>query len=251
MAGLANSAGRSVETSRERRFYARMAWLIAAIVVIGFGPSFYFKPLGLSFPRPNPELAPSVMLHGLVFTAWVAVFLAQVSLVSAGRRDLHRALGLMGMGLGVLMVPVMYLTAVWAVARATQPPFTDPLTWTVVPLIGIPVFAAMLWLGWRESRRDLQSHKRLMLGIMIMFTQPAIARIPIAPPTLPGFAIQALLSWLVFVPLFLWDRRTIGQLHWTTRLGAGLFALITIAQVFFLATPGIWSSLAVHLPGVG
>jgi hypothetical protein len=84
-----------------------------------------------------------------------------------------------------------------------------------------------------------------------MFTQPAIARIPIAPPTLPGFAIQALLSWLVFVPLFLWDRRTIGQLHWTTRLGAGLFALITIAQVFFLAAPGIWSSLAVHLPGVG
>ena len=24
----------------------------------------------------------------------------------------------------------MYLTAVWQVARANQPPFTDPLNWT-------------------------------------------------------------------------------------------------------------------------
>ncbi len=251
MSGSGSGSGGQVSNpARERRFYTRMAWFIVALVFVGFGPSFYLKPLGLSFPRPNPPLIPNLMLHGAVFTAWMAVFLAQVSLVAAGRRDLHRVLGAAGMALGALMVPVMYLTAVWQVERASQPPFTDPLTWTVVPLIGIPVFAAMLWLGWRESRRDLQAHKRLMLGVMIMLTQPAVARLPVAPPTLPGFAIQGVLSWLLFVPLFLWDRRTIGQLHWATKLGAGLFALVVAAQVVFMAIPGVWSSFAAHLPGV-
>ena len=43
--------------------------------------------------------------------------------------------------LAMLMIPVMYLTAVWQVARANQPPFTDPLTWTIVPLAVIIPFA--------------------------------------------------------------------------------------------------------------
>ena len=135
-----------------------------------------------------------------------------------GRRDLHRKLGVAGMALGAAMIPVMYLTAVWQVARASQPPFTDPLTWTVVPLVGIPVFALLLGRGWRESSRDLQAHKRLMLGLLIILTQPAIARLPLAPPSLLGFSLQSAIAWFVFVPLFIWDRRTLGRLHWATRV---------------------------------
>ena len=58
--------------SRERRFYTRMAWALVALVFIGFAPSFYLKPLGLSYPRHNPPLIPNLMLHGAVFSAWVA-----------------------------------------------------------------------------------------------------------------------------------------------------------------------------------
>ncbi len=249
MAGSFASAGG--HATRERRFYSRMAWFIVVVVLLGFGPSFYFKWLGLSYPRPNPELVPSVMLHGLVFTAWLATFVTQVSLVATGRRDLHRNLGVLGMALGVALVPVMYLTAVWAVARGNHPPFTDALTWSAVPLVAIPAFVLMLWHGWRESRSDLQAHKRLMLGLMIMLTQPATGRLPLAPPDLLGFALQGVLSWLIFVPLFLWDSRALGRLHWATKLGAGLFALVLALQVFFLATPGLWSAFAAQLPGVG
>ena len=227
-----------------------MAWFLVALVFIGFAPSFYLKPLGLSYPRPNPPLIPNLMLHGTVFTAWVATFVAQVSLVAVGRRDLHRALGLAGMLLGLAMIPVMYFTAVWQVARASQPPFTDPLTWTVVPLAGVPVFALVLWLGWRETRRDLQAHKRLMLGLMMMLTEPAISRIPMLPPSLVSFSLQCVLCWFVFVPLFVWDQRSRGGLHWATKLGAGLYALIIAAQIFFLGMPGLWSAFAAQLPGV-
>jgi hypothetical protein len=236
--------------SRERRFYTRMAWALVALVFIGFAPSFYLKPLGLSYPRPNPPLIPNLMLHGAVFTAWVATFLAQVSLISARRRDLHRALGVGGFVFGLAMIPVMYFTAVWQVARASHPPFTDPLTWTAVPLVGIPVFALVLALGWREARRDLQAHKRLMLALMIMLTQPAVTRLPLAPPTLPGFAALSILSWFAFVPPFIWDLRSRGALHWATKLAAMFYALIIAAQVFFLATPGVWSAFAANLPGV-
>lgn len=247
---MATLASIPIEPARERRFYMRMAWLIAALVFIGFAPSFYLKFTGLSFPRPNPVLLPSMMVHGLFMTAWIAVFFAQVSLVSAGRRDLHRQLGAAGMLLGVALVPVMYLTAVWGVAHANNPPFTDALTWSAVPLVGIPVFIILLWLGWRESRRDLQAHKRLMLGLMIMMTDPAIGRLPLAPPNLVGFAALAVLAWLLLVPLFVWDRRTQGGLHWATRTVAALYALVLVLQVAFLATPGVWSAFAVNLPGV-
>ena len=249
MMATKSDTGVSMAT-RERRFYTRMAWLLVALVFFGFAPSFYLRPLGLSYPRSNPPLIPNLLLHGTVFTAWVATFLAQVSLVAAGRRDLHRSLGAVGLALGVAMIPVMYITAVWQVARASQPPFTDPLTWTAVPLAGVPVFALLLWLGWQNTRRDLQAHKRLMLSLMIMLTQPAIARLPLAPPTLTGFAALCSLSWFLFVPLFIWDLRSRGAVHWASKLGAALYALVIAAQVFFLATPGVWSSFAAHLPGV-
>lgn len=243
-------ASQSGPAARERRFYARMAWFVVIAVLLGFGPSFYFKPLGLSYPRPNPDLAPSLMVHGLVFTAWVATFFAQVSLVGAGRRDLHRNLGMLGMALGVVMVPVMYVTATSMVARGSSPPFTDALTWSAVPMLAIPVFIVMLWLGWRESRRDLQAHKRLMLGIMLMLLEPALHRLPLLPPTIVTNAIHMILCWLVFVPMILWDMRTLGRLHWATKTGAGLFAVVIAAQIFFLGVPGLWSAFAVHLPGM-
>ena len=69
MASKSNSS--SGMAARERRFYTWMAWFLVAVVFIGFAPSFYLKPLGLSYPRPNPPLIPNLMLHGAVFTAWV------------------------------------------------------------------------------------------------------------------------------------------------------------------------------------
>lgn len=234
----------------ERRFYSGMALFMGLLVLVGFGPSFYFKFLGLSFPRPNPTLNPLVIFHGVVFTLWTVVFVAQALLVNAGRRDVHRKLGVAGMALAVLMLPVMYVTAAAQVARANQPPFTDPLTWTAVPLLAVAFLAPLLWLGWRHSRRDLQAHKRLMLGAMIMVVQPAIGRLPLAPPTLMGFGILLAISWLLFIPLIQWDRHSLGRVHWATALGASLYAVSLALQQFFLAMPGSWARFAVHLPGI-
>ena len=235
----------------ERKFYSRMALLLVLIVLLGFGPSFYLRGVVPAYPRPNPTLPPAVILHGTVFTLWMALIVTQTQLIAARKHAVHMTLGKLGMLFAILMIPVMYLTAVWQVARSNQPPFTDPLTWTSVPLSGIIPFVVVVWNGW-EKRRDVQSHKRLMLSAAIMVMMgPSIGRLPIAPPTLPGITIQLLLGLALFIPLFIWDRRTVGHTHPATRLGFGMAAL-TVAiplTVFWLGLP--WAKVAAHLPGVG
>ena len=237
--------------SSERKFYSRMALLLVLIVLLGFGPSFYLRGVVPAYPRPNPTLPPAVILHGTVFTLWMALIVTHTQLIAARKHAVHMTLGKLGMLFAILMIPVMYLTAVWQVARSNQPPFTDPLTWTIVPLSVIIPFVVVVWNGW-EKRRDVQSHKRLMLSAAIMVMMgPSIGRLPIAPPTLPGITIQLLLGLALFIPLFIWDRRTVGHTHPATRLGFGMAAL-TVAiplTVFWLGLP--WAKVAAHLPGVG
>lgn len=237
--------------TRERRFYSRMAIALVILVLIGFGPSFYLRNVVPSYPRPNPTLPPAVMLHGLIFTLWMLLVVAQTQLVRAGRRDIHMKLGVATVLLAIALIPVMYLTATWAVVRATQPPFTDPLTWTIVPLAVIVPFALMIWTGWKH-RLNAQWHKRAMLSAAILAVAgPAIGRLPIAPPTLGGFTFIFLLGLLLFVPLFIWDKRTRGEIHPATWLGfAMLVASIALPLVVFW-TGADWASIAAELPGVG
>ena len=84
--------GASERGAAERKFYSRMAWLMVALIVVGFAPSFYLRGL-VHYPRPNPTMPPHVILHGLAFTAWLVIFVVQTQFVAAGRRDLHMKLG--------------------------------------------------------------------------------------------------------------------------------------------------------------
>jgi len=235
----------------ERKFYSRMALFLVFVVFVGFAPSFYLKGIVPSYPRPNPSLPPAVLLHGAVFTLWMAVLVAQTRLIAARKHEIHMRLGKLAMLLAILLIPVMYLTAVWQVARANQPPFTDPLTWTIVPLAVIIPFAVVVWNGWAK-RRDVQSHKRLMLAAAILVVAgPSIGRLPIAPPTLGGMTFLLLLGLALFVPLFIWDKRTQGRIHPATWLGFGMLAVSVFVPLIVFWTGADWASVAARLPGIG
>lgn len=234
--------------SAERRFYSRMALFLAALVFFGFAPSFYLRDI-MPSPRPNPSLPLFVLLHGGVFTLWMLAIVAQTQLVAAGRRDVHMKLGVATVLLAVALVPIMYLTSVWQVARANQPPFTDPLTWTIIPLAVIVPFAILVWQGWAH-RHNAQWHKRAMLSAAILVVAgPAVGRLPIAPPTLGGFTFILLLGLALFVPLFLWDRRTLGRTHPATWLGFAMGALSVAIPLLVFWTGADWASVARQLPG--
>ena len=234
----------------ERKFYSRMALFLVALVLLGFGPSFYLRGIVPSYPRPNPTLPPAVLLHGTVFTIWMALIVAQTQLISAKKHEIHMRLGKLTVVFAILMIPVMYLTTMWQVARANQPPFTDPLTWTIVPLAVIIPFAVMVWNGWTH-RRNAAWHKRSMMCAAILVVMgPTIGRLPLAPPTMLGFSILHLLGFAVFIPLILRDRRTEGHIHPATRLGLAMaaVAILTPLTVFWLNLP--WARVAANLPGV-
>ena len=234
----------------ERKFYTRMALFLAVLVLLGFGPSFYLKDMVPAYPRPNPTLPPAVILHGSVFTLWMLAILAQTQLISARKHAVHMQLGKVTVLLAILMLPVMYLTAVWQVPRANQPPFTDPLTWTVVPLAVIVPFAVLISQGWAK-RREAAAHKRLMLSAAIITVLgPTIGRLPIGPPILPIFTIQLLLGLAIFTPLFIHDRKLMGEVHRATKFGFAM-AVISVGislVVLWLHLP--WAKVAAHLPGV-
>jgi hypothetical protein len=235
----------------ERKFYSRMALFLAAVVLLGFGPSFYLRGIVPAYPRPNPTLPAAVILHGTLFTLWMAAVIAQTQLIAARKHQVHMRLGVLTVILAMLMIPVMYLTAVWQVARANQPPFTDPLTWTIVPLATIIPFAVLVWRGW-ANRRNAPWHKRLMLSAAILIVMgPSIGRLPLAPPSVAGFTFQMLIGFLLFVPLVLWDRKTVGHVHPATQFGIAMAALWVVfpIAVFWLHLP--WAQVAAHLPGVG
>ena len=235
----------------ERKFYSRMAIMLIAVVFIGFAPSFYLKGIVPAYPRPNPTLPPAVLFHGLTFTLWMILLVLQTQLIATRRVETHMKLGKAAMFVAIALLPIMYLTAVWGVARQSHPPFTDGLNWTAIPLAVIPTFGFLVYQAWRR-RKQAQWHKRLMLGATIIFAVgPGFMRIPLAPPTFWGFTIQLLVgNMLLFTPLFLWDRRTQGGVHpatwlaFTTSLSA---AVVPLALIYTHS----WAGIAARLPGVG
>src|SRR5512141_2681531 len=86
-------------------FFASIAALMLAAVILGFGPSYYFAGV-LKAPLPSTI----IHVHGAVFSCWMLLLITQISLASAGRVDLHRRLGTAGL----VLVPLMFLLGVWA-----------------------------------------------------------------------------------------------------------------------------------------
>ena len=78
--------------SHDRLFYGSVAVAMALMAIVGFGPTFYLRlfsggPMA-TFGAGRP-FTPLVYLHGVLFTAWVALFILQTALISAPRRR-HR-----------------------------------------------------------------------------------------------------------------------------------------------------------------
>jgi hypothetical protein len=215
-----------------------MAGSFLVTVFLGFAPSYYLRDV---IPPPHPllPLSPLVHLHGLVFSLWILLFIAQTSLVAARRTDLHRRLGAAGAVLALVMLVVGTLTALHGVARGSGPPGIDPLVWLAVPLFDLPVFAilvgAALLLRW-----DSQAHKRLMLLSMIGLMGPAVGRMPWPQPLQP---LVAFLALGFLVPLVVGDLRSRGRVHPATVFGATLLFGMQLLRLAVWRTQG-WLAFA-------
>ena len=113
----------------DRVFFGAMALIMALTVLVGFGQTYYFRLMsGTATTITGGSITPRLHLHGVVFTAWVLLFLLQTALIGIRRVRLHRRLGYASIALAVTMIVVGLRTAIDSAARGAAPPGVDALT---------------------------------------------------------------------------------------------------------------------------
>jgi hypothetical protein len=217
-----------------------MAVAIAATVFAGFARTYYLR-----LYYGTPPLALLLHLHGIVFTSWIALFVAQATLVAAGRTDVHRRLGVGGGVLAALLIVVGTTTAIIRSRQGATPlPGISPLVFLAVPLFDMVVFTSLVGAGLYFRRRP-DVHKRLLVLATISLMSAPIARLPFAflkagPPAF--FAVTD----LFVVACLVYDLVTRGRVHRATAWGA---VLIVASQPLRLMISGTdrWLAFATWL----
>lgn len=195
-----------------------------------------------------PALDLTVHLHGAVFTAWMLLYCAQTGLITAGRRDIHRAAGGAGAALAVAVVVLGIIVAVHGARTGGGPPGRNQPLFLVFPLANIFMFAGLVTAGIAQRARSA-SHKRLMLLATLALVVTPLARIsrmlhlPFSPPV-GGL----LLSDIVVVALLFFDLRTRGRLHPIT-IGVGSIYLVSQPLRVMLGHSEAWLGFARTLIG--
>jgi hypothetical protein len=184
-------------------------------VFVGFAPTFYLR--GYFGLRPDqPPLSPLLIVHGLVGTSWMALFLAQSLLVVRRRTDLHKRLGIATAIVAMLLVVVGVMTAIDALRRDVGPFGLDPRTWFLsVPLMGTVIFGVFVAVAL-VRRRVPETHRRLMLLATITLLNPAFGRVVgrYLSIGLSGFLLLIfLLTDLFVIVAVVHDLRTRRQVH--------------------------------------
>ena len=233
------TANLSVAGTRQgaRRFYVGMAIAVLITVFLGFSHTYFLKAY-----YGTPELSLLVHIHGLVFTSWVLLFLAQTSLVATGHTDRHRKLGVAGAVLAALLLIVGTATAILRVksGRPSPIPGVPPLSFLAVPLFDMVAFALLIGAGLVLRNRP-ETHKRLMTLATIALTSAPIARLsfvrPGGPPAFFG------LTDLFIVAMLVYDFATRGKAHPATIWGGLVIVASQPLRLMISGTPA-WLAFA-------
>jgi len=182
-------------------------------------------------------------LHGIVFSSWLLLLIAQTSVVAAKRTDLHRRLGVFGAVLAVLMVILGLSLGIHAAKYGlTNPGLPPPTTFLVVPIFDMIVFAILFATAF-YYRRKPDMHKRLMLVATISILPAAIARI------LFLFGIQSVLipayvlADVILLACVLYDVAIASRLH-RAWLWGGLLFIVSLPLRLAIAPTAAWQSFA-------
>src|SRR5215472_12102682 len=246
---MATAATRSrLYLRSDNLFFSGMAAIALIVILIGFARSYFLAGL---FRAPLPNLL--VHIHGAAFTLWIAFFIAQVSLVTARRVDLHRRLGLLGFVLAMAMIALGTVTASDRLARHVAQPREETVqevrAFYAVPLFDMILFSTFIYFGYR-SRFQPAVHKRLMWFATLSLLDAGFDRWPVFDPySLP------VVNFICFIPLLL---LLIGYDWWST----GKVQRVTIWSAIFLvfvqqirhpiSHTAAWQSfaawVAIHMP---
>lgn len=229
---------------RDRRFYLTATIVIAALVFLGFAPTFYLNSV---FEKRNlPWL---YILHGTIFTSWIVLLIVQSALISAKRVRVHRKLGYAGGVLALLMIFVGVRIAIASVQRSFSPPGAPPpLVFLAVPIFDMLFFASVVGSAlWYRNRPEV--HKRLMLVGTLAILPAATARIFLHFTTNAVIFKAYAVSLLLVLACLAYDYFNHRRVH-SAYLWSGLFFLISIPLRFYVGRTPAWLAFGHWLTGV-
>lgn len=225
---MATIAPGEVRARRDDRFFVTSAFVMAAVVVAGFGLQFAMGRSTLAAP-------PLIHLHAVVFMGWVAIYVAQNWLAATGHFEGHKTLGWVASVWAIAMVVLGILVTVLMVRRGAAPFFFQPAYFLVMNPASILTFAALTGAAIVNRRRTAW-HKRLHFCGMAVLLGPAIGRLLPMPLLIPhaGEWVFAVLILFPFAGM-LADRRRQGRVHpaWFYGLGAITAMMVAINLVTF------------------
>jgi hypothetical protein len=228
--------------THDRLFYGAMAIALGLTVFAGFASTYYLR---LLTGGPNATLSGGpftglVHVHGALFTAWVLLFIVQTALVASRRVAVHRRLGVAGAALAAAMIVAGTFTAIATAARGSAPVGADPLTFLVIPLFDMVLFATFVTAALAR-RSDKEAHKRLMLLAYISIIVAAVARLPGGlrggPPVFFG------LSFLFVVVAGIYDVLSRRRVHRVYLWGGALLA-VSVPLRLLISKTGAWRTVA-------
>jgi hypothetical protein len=240
----APALARPVGALYDRPFYTGMAVAAAVVVVIGFGPTYFLRASYQSASLPT-----YLHVHGFLFTTWIALFIAQTTLVAARRTNVHRRLGWAMAVLAAVMVVVGTTAGIWSMRRQVDAGFAQPAR----AFLTTPLFSMVAFTGFVAAaiarRRDSQTHKRLMLLATISILDAAVARLPFEflrtshwnyLPTTDMFLLAAILYDVA-------SRRTVHQAY----IWGGLLLIVEQALRIPIGETAAWHAIAGAIIGGG
>jgi len=232
-------------------FYPGFALLLALVVFAGFARTLYLR-----YWFEVPPLTVLMFLHGLVFTAWMALFIVQTRLIAANQVRTHMRLGLAGLGLAALVVAIGLATVVMS-ASAPRPRAMGMASYqfVFVPFFILVAFSGLVTAAVLLRRRS-QLHKRLMTLAMITVLPPATARLIFLFGGLEYFlALQtaATAAFVIVVVAYDWLKNRV--FHPVYLVGGTLLVLSWPFRAWFAATE-VWAPVgkwmaSLSAPAVG
>jgi hypothetical protein len=170
------------------------------------------------------------------------LFVVQAALISARRVKWHRSLGTIAFCLPPVMVILGVIAAVDALRRGVQIGPLDPAVSLAIPLIGIIVFAIVIYASWRARRRP-DAHKRLILLATMGLVAAAFGRFPWGRIGLPPAAGAVTGVGVLILLLLAFELMTIHRIHRSTMWAAPLVFLSVALAVPIGMTPA-WHAFA-------
>ena len=215
---------------------------VSMILVAGAG----FLPSLVNTTARHAPVSLLVGAHGIVYCAWLVIFLVQARLVAARHIQTHRRLGTAAACVAALMIALGYAVCIAMVRRGFDlsgdlKAQQDPAYAVVFPLGDLLMFAVLLTAALCYRRRP-EMHKRLML-----FANIALIPAPLAHWIGHVPWLAALPGGIIGVPIAIFlaaavvrEFRTLKRIHRLTWAIAGSMLLSGPLRAMVIGPSPAW-----------